>query len=852
MTANRIYYFLFFLLLSPSAFAQTTSVSGTILQKGNNDPVMLNVFFTGDFRSATQADSLGRFSISTTKPVSFITIFGMSYDTIIIPVETGKVINDLVVYAEQSGIVGKEHIFKFNGDQGEKLIDSVLKHRKQTDFRRAESFFATSYEKTTLRLYNMLEKFRTKSLLSKPIRPIFSNPDTVDGIVMYPALISEMVADKYQKKGQMEAKHIKASQISGFTNDELGLTSLNSRLFSDFNIYDDYQKILGNQIIGPVNPIAKSYYTYKVMDTVNLNGHTCYQLQLIPKLFSETVYRGDLWISDTSFAVIKTDLYLDPNSNVDFIKSFRIKIEYERLKNDPTHFVIKTEELRLDVNPTDIIDIKFGFGKKIEGILISAIKNVKYKNYVLNESRPSYISFMGEVTEDKDIVKTEEWWEENRPDSLTTTEQRTYEIAKEISNSKIWNVIRKVGNFVGTGYANLDYLAIGPFYEIYSRNDIEGDRIKIGLKTGDSLSRRFIAEGSVAYGFGDKKWKWQGFASFHINKFRKPWKVIAIMGRQGIEQIGLNPGQFRPDNLIGTYLRRRSLKTLSYINQFQFVYDHDWTQSGNLKQKLTVDWQQVYPTSVLPFNLLNNGTISSSIPSYKRFEIRLETTFTPGKSTVGKGPFKLNIASSWPEFKLIYAIGIKGIWGSDYAYHLLRLNIKGRVPTPPLGHGEYSLSAGKIFGQVPYPLLEIHPGNDTYQYDPTAFNCMNYFEFISDQFISFSYEHHFEGLLFDKIPFFHKLGWQEIVGMRGVYGSLTEKNRNFMALPSGTHDLRDQLTGKYIPYLEFNVGIEKIMNLIRVDFVYRLTHRKQADPNNPGHLLNAESFNWGIFVSLRI
>jgi hypothetical protein len=320
------------------------------------------------------------------------------------------------------------------------------------------------------------------------------------------------------------------------------------------------------------------------------------------------------------------------------------------------------------------------------------------------------------------------------------------------------------------------------------------------------------------------------------------------MGRQGIEQIGLNPGQFRPDNLIGTFLRRRTLRTLSYINQAQITYDHDWFQGFN--QKLTVDWQQVFPTSTLPFPTVDaNGAITGYLPSFTRFEIRLETTLAFGQRQITGRTKRRQIRGKWPEIKIIYAAGIKGILGSDYNYHLLRLNIKDIIRLKPLGYGEYTVQMGKIFGQVPYPLLEIHPGNDTYSYDKYAFNCMNYFEFVSDQFISFSYEHHFEGFFFNKIPGFSKLKWREIVGIRGVWGNLTDQNKRYVALPPGTYELKDQLTGKYVPYMEMNVGIENIFNIIRIDFVYRLTHRKQPDPNNPGSMLYNEAFNWGIFGS---
>ena len=87
------------------------------------------------------------------------------------------------------------------------------------------------------------------------------------------------------------------------------------------------------------------------------------------------------------------------------------------------------------------------------------------------------------------------------------------------------------------------------------------------------------------------------------------------------------------------------------------------------------------------------------------------------------------------------------------------------------------------------------------------------------------------------------------MGIRGVWGNLTDQNKRYVALPPGTYELKDQLTGKYVPYMEMNVGIENIFNIIRIDFVYRLTHRKQPDPNNPGSMLYNEAFNWGIFGS---
>ena len=827
-------------------FSQVTKVTGIVLQQEDSFPAFASVVFKEDSLNGGLVDEKdGKFSITTKKPVTAIIIRGTGYKTVEYTIEQGKNNKDILIYLETASNEIKEFTVKPKRNPAEVLIDSVLARRKFTDFKRANSFSATTYEKTTLSIYNVPPKLK-KSILMRPVKEIFDNPDTVDGVVMYPAMMSEAFTDVYKKKGQLESKYRWGAKISGIENDALGLGTLTTTLFQDFNIYDDYQNVLGKIFMGPINPIGKTYYDYRITDTSVIKGHKCYKIELRPKLFTELIYNGNIWIADTTYAVMDADLKMDKNANINLFTNLEVGLDYRKLENDSTHYVLDNERIRLDINPTDFISFTMNLGPKNNRFLVSLVKSTNFSHFVLDGKPPKQIPPMGNV-EDADTLKhNEEWWKRHRPNELDSTDKKIYTTAEIIKRKPIVKFLIKMGDVFGSGYANFDYVALGPLYEIYSRNDIEGDRVKLGIRTGDSLSRRFIAEGFVAYGFGDKRWKWQAYANFHINKNKKPWRMVTVMARQGIEQIGLNPGQFRPDNVIGTFLRRRSLRTLSYINQAQIVYDHDWFQGFN--QKLTIDWQQVFPTNTLPFPVLDpNGVVSGYLPKYTRFEIRLETTLALGQRQITGRAKRRTLRGKWPEIKFIYAIGIKGVLGSDYNYHMLRLNIKDIIRLKPLGYGEYTFSAGKIFGQVPYPILEIHPGNDTYSYDKYAFNCMNYFEFVSDQFITFSYEHHFEGFIFNKIPLLNKLKWREVVGIRGVYGSLSEQNKRFVALPHGTYELKDQLTGRYIPYMEMNVGIENIFNIIRIDFVTRLTHRKQPDPNNPGKMLYADAFNWGIF-----
>ena len=139
-------------------------------------------------------------------------------------------------------------------------------------------------------------------------------------------------------------------------------------------------------------------------------------------------------------------------------------------------------------------------------------------------------------------------------------------------------------------------------------------------------------------------------------------------------------------------------------------------------------------------------------------------------------------------------------------------------------------------GNPAIPLLKIHDGNQSFFYDDNSSNLMNYYEFVSDTWISASYTHHFQGLLFNKIPLFRKLKWREVAHLRCVYGTLSKQNQQYSLFPGNLRSFASQ------PYWEAGAGIENIFKIIRIDAIWRMSHLHDADnPNVP---------KFGIFVSL--
>jgi hypothetical protein len=139
------------------------------------------------------------------------------------------------------------------------------------------------------------------------------------------------------------------------------------------------------------------------------------------------------------------------------------------------------------------------------------------------------------------------------------------------------------------------------------------------------------------------------------------------------------------------------------------------------------------------------------------------------------------------------------------------------------------LEGGKTFGKLPYPLLTIHRANQTYSYQPEAYNLMNFLEFVSDQYASVFIDHHFNGFIFNKLPLIKKIKLREVITFKGLIGKLSDENKAtaenaLLILPTNTDGTQSTFSLEQKPYMEASFGIENIFKVLRVDFVKRLSY----------------------------
>ena len=297
-----------------------------------------------------------------------------------------------------------------------------------------------------------------------------------------------------------------------------------------------------------------------------------------------------------------------------------------------------------------------------------------------------------------------------------------------------------------------------------------------------------------------------------INK--NPYRKIGADFKYDLEQLGQSSTAFSEDNFLSALFRRTPNDKLSLVEGYKIYYDHEWF--NGFSSKFTFNQRKMFPVGDLSFDIWD-GDSYEEVSAIKTSELSLKIRFAYQEKYVMGEFSRINLGTKYPVFELNATYGVPGLFASNQEYFRMSFQTKHWFNVFNIGWSKYVIEAGKLWGTVPYPLLEIAPGNQTLISDQYAYNLMNYYEFINDEYVSVFYTHHFDGLFFNHVPLLRKLKWREVIHTKGIIGDLTDKNAHFSKFPSYSYSLNK-------PYFELGAGIENIFKIARIDFIWRLNH----------------------------
>lgn len=173
---------------------------------------------------------------------------------------------------------------------------------------------------------------------------------------------------------------------------------------------------------------------------------------------------------------------------------------------------------------------------------------------------------------------------------------------------------------------------------------------------------------------------------------------------------------------------------------------------------------------------------------------------------------------------------MSGPFGSDFDYDKVQFFYRQPIQVGGFGKFTSTFEAGKTYGEVPLGLLDVVPGNQTLFSILGTFPLLDYYEFVTDSYVSLHMEHNFNGRLFSRIPGLRDLDLREIISFRAVYGELSDENKALNA--SFTNPVLVAPDRK--PYWSYSFGVGNIFRIFRLDFHFRGNYRSLRDVRNFG------------------
>ncbi|MDO3389122.1 MULTISPECIES: DUF5686 and carboxypeptidase-like regulatory domain-containing protein [Bacteroides] len=851
---KHIYTVLFFCLVSLFiSFDASAQIKGVVTDSLTNEPLMyITVQYEGKGVGAiTNAE--GEYQVETRKGWDELMFSAIGYITKRVKLTPDtKVLNVQLAPADVmlSEVVVKPKKEKYSrkNNPAVDFMRKVIANKKALKLEENDYYQYQKYEKMKMSINDVTPEKMEKGIYKK--FSFFKDQVEVSpktNKMILPISIKETASRTiYRKSPKSEKTIIEGMNSTGIeeffnTGDMLG-TILND-VFSDINIYDDDIRLLQRRFVSPIGRGAITFYKYYLMDTLMVDKQECVHLTFVPQNPQDFGFTGHLYVvKDSTYAVKRCTMNLPKRTGVNFVDNMDIVQEYEQLPDG--NWVLTDDDMTVELV----------FVKGIQGLEVQ--RTTKYTDYKFDEIEPRLFRLKGNVIKEANMLaKSDEYWAKVRQVPLTKKESNMDIFMNRIEQIPgfkyvIFGAKALIENFVETGSKeHPSKVDIGPINTMITSNYVNGTRFRLSAMTTGNLHPHWSFSGYGAYGTKDKKWFYSGQAAYSFNKreyvlwefpkhylaFKYTYDVMSPMDKYLMTD---------KDNMFVGW-KWTTVDQMSYIRDATLTYELE-TNSG-FSVMAMARHRNDQPAGVLQY-WKNNGKVAGQwdatntlVHDMTTTELGVTLRYAPGETFVNTKQRRVPVSLDAPVFTLSHTAGFKGVLGGEYNFNLTELSLRKRIWFGSWGKLDVTARAGAQWNTVPFPLLNLPMANLSYiTQNNESFNLIDNMEFLNDRYASLALSYDMNGKLFNRIPLIKRLKWRERFRIRGLWGTLTDKNNPYK---SNNPDLflfpmRNGLPTSYVmgktPYVEASVGIYNIFKLIHIEYVRRLTYTNMPGVQKDG------------------
>jgi hypothetical protein len=735
----------------------------------------------------------------------------------------------------QEVVVSKRKKSKYvrKGNPAVLLVENVIARKDSNYIDFADSYKSKIYKKMVMSFGRFDMNFQ-KNSFNRQLSFLEKYIDTIrtDTVPVLAFSIREFLLDRYyQKSPHKNINYVTAKRMQGIDEvlQEEGRGVNLDAMFAEVNIFENNIDLMLNRFVSPLSStIGTLYYHYFITDTLLVDSIPCIELSFSPVNSRTFGFTGRLYIvNDGTYALKKYAINVPIDINMNYVKRLIVEQDYKKIDSIGL-WVPNTSETF-----ASFVIIK---RKKKKQRQVYIRQNTIYYQYEIGASIPDSLSSKGGEVVASDAEKYKRWqWGMMRPEPLTRQESVIDSLSSEFRRLPAYKVLEKTAEIIATGYIPITKkrkdspLDIGTIYDMISYNPTEGLRLRVGAMTTAKLDDRLFLTGYVAFGCKDLRFKYNATMIYsfvkkerHYNEF--PRHALYLSTSYDMEMIGQSFSYMDRDNILMSYTVDSLSSSSQYVRRHKLRYLREW------KNKFSIDTWFQYESSegagTLNYWRINPDGTTTRINDYQNMEWAVKIRWAPGEriynNQSGKGDM-LRLAKSPAVLQLTHTFGLLG--GLDW-YNRTELSVEKRFGLSAFGYIDVLAQGGIVWNAVPFPKLFVPQSNQSWFLTPNTFCLMKPMEFIMDKYIGLYATYHLKGWIFNRIPLWNRLHFREVISFSGVYGGLSAKNTPSPSTP-GLYVLPDGCSpmGK-VPYMEITAGIENILQVLRIDYVRRLTYAK--------------------------
>ena len=716
------------------------------------------------------------------------------------------------------------------------LMQSIIKQREKLRLDSHDYYSRNRHELLIVALSNFDQSELQQELLRRVgILQNYIDTSLVSGKPILNISSRELIAsDHYRKSPQSHRKYVTARRRAGVDDfvPEQEIDAIFEEVFRDVDIFQNDIELLRNRFVSPLSTIAPSVYKYYLMDTIMVEGTPCVDLTFVPFNSESHGFTGHLYLTADSTHFIKWVQMTTPHDiNLNFVRTLSVTQTFSPAADGTPLLDKETTTAEIEITG------------KINGAYVK--REVSYCNYQLDKAVRTDLFDHPEATIEEEGARkrSEAYWEANRIGYVSEKERTVGDMVAQLRQYPLYNWSERIFTYLYTDYIpnkrKEPEFFYGPLSSSISHNALEGLRLRVGGMTSAHLNPHLMGNFFVAYGFDDKRVKYMGELEYsfkkkkeHVNEF--PIHSLRLRYENDIYQYGQNYLYTDKDNMFLS-IKRMKDNQIGYLRKAEFAYKRE--HYNHFSYALTLR-NKVYESShLMPFETRREG-MPHFVDELPQTELELSLRYAPGEKFTQNKWKRKSLLPEYPVFTLSHSVALKNVLGSQFTCHHTEASARKRFWLSSFGYIETVVKGGRVWNDVPYPLLIIPNANLSYTIQKESFALMKPMEFVADTYASWEATYYMNGLLFNRLPLIKKLGWREVVDFKGFYGSLRPGNKPDLTDSQGLYlfpldpEYRNPLT--HVPYMEISFGIENILKVLEVDYVRRLTYCDQPGISKHG------------------